>query len=76
MNLSGYTFNLWGIEKPSKAKHNHPGICDLCGAPIDVEDTYYLGLTHIGKKPIMAFTCISFKCTQWLKVKELFIKDK
>ena len=78
INLPDAIYDLWKIKGASKnVKHNHPGLCDLCGVAIDVEDLYYIGATHIGEKQIIyAFTCTDFKCTKWLKEKKLYIKDK
>jgi len=71
-----FNFQLWGVKTP-KAEHKHPNLCDLCGAPIKVDDKYYVGLTHIFKKKrIWAFTCLHHNCIQWLVVKKLFTKDK
>jgi len=70
-------FDLWGIPVPKKGEHKQPDLCDLCGVPIEIEDKYYAGLTHLTKKTkIWAFTCLSYRCTQWLIAKKLFEKKK
>jgi hypothetical protein len=67
---------IWGMKTP-KAKHKHPDLCDLCGAPIKIEDKYYAGFTHsTSKKKVWAFTCLNYNCTRWLIAKKLFEKDK
>ena len=52
--------------KTPKAKHKHPDLCDLCGAPIKIEDKYYAGVTQsTSKTKIWAFTCLNYNCTQY-----------
>ena len=68
---------LWWNEaaKRSDPSEKQPDICDLCGAAINKDDRYYIGLTHASKELLIwANTCANFKCVSWLVAKEARIK--